>query len=309
VTPEPAPAPIPGRILGVGIATLDLINEVERYPAEDAEVRALGQRRARGGNAANTLEVLSQLGHRCRWTGTLGDDAAADFIRADLTARGIDIRQGVSVPDGVTPTSYIALSRATGSRTIVHYRDLPELSAADFARVPLDELDWIHFEGRNPAETALMLTRARRDAPGAGLSVELEKDRPGIEALLDGPDLLLVSRAFVLARPGAQADPDEALKELARHSRAGVVVLAWGAQGAWLCVRGGAPQHCPALPPDRVLDTLGAGDVLNAGVIDGLLRRLAPAEAVSRAVRLAGIKCGRVGLSGLVDTARAEGFR
>jgi ketohexokinase len=304
VTPEPATA----HILGVGVATLDLINEVAGYPAEDTEVRALTQRRARGGNAANALEVLSQLGHRCSWAGTLGDDTAADFIRADLVGRGIDLHHGILVSGGVTPTSYIALSRATGSRTIVHYRDLPELTAADFAEVPLGDLDWIHFEGRNPAETVVMLARARRDAPRAGLSVELEKDRPGIDALLEGPDLLLVSRAFVLARAGAVADPVEFLAELVGRTPARLLVLAWGPEGAWLCSRGGEPRQVPAAPPSRVVDTLGAGDVLNAGVIDGLLRRLPPAEAVNRAVRLAGIKCGRVGLSGLVEAARGKGL-
>ena len=35
------------RILGVGIATLDIISTVQRYPAEDGEVRAIAQRRGR----------------------------------------------------------------------------------------------------------------------------------------------------------------------------------------------------------------------------------------------------------------------
>jgi ketohexokinase len=298
----------------VGIATLDLINEVKRYPEEDSEVRALAQRRVRGGNAANTLEVLAQLGQRCHWAGTLGDDAAADFIRADLSGRGIDASHGVPVPRGVTPTSFIALSRATGSRTIVHYRDLRELSAADFARIPVAGLDWIHFEGRNAPETAAMIARSRRDAPRAGISLELEKDRPGIEALFEGPDqprpdLLLIARAFVLARSGAGADPVQALAGLSRRTGARILVLGWGAEGAWFCLQGRAPQHCPAAPLARVIDSLGAGDVLNAGVIDGLLRRLPPEEAVARAVRLAGIKCGRVGLAGLARAALAEGLR
>jgi ketohexokinase len=309
VTPDPPLAALPTRILGVGIATLDLINEVERYPPEDAEVRALTQRRSCGGNAANTLAVLSQLGHRCGWVGILADDAAAVFIHADLTGLGIELRHPVTIPEGITPTSYVALSRATGSRTIVHYRDLPELTAADFAEVPLGDLDWIHFEGRNPIETKDMLARARREAPLAFLSVELEKDRPGIDALLDGPDLLLISRTFVLARAGVGAHPAAALAELAGHTRARLLVLGWGADGAWLCSQGAAPLHCPAQPLSRLIDTLGAGDVLNAGVIDGLLRGLPPAETVTRAVRLAGIKCGRVGLSGLVEAARAEGFQ
>ncbi len=49
------------RILGVGTATLDLINSVAAYPPEDSEVRASAQRRARGGNCANTLAVRVPL--------------------------------------------------------------------------------------------------------------------------------------------------------------------------------------------------------------------------------------------------------
>lgn len=305
MTPEPPPT----RVLGVGVATLDLINEVACYPQEDGEVRALTQRRSRGGNAANTLDLLTQLGHRCRWLGTLGDDAAAAFIRADLRGRGIDLTHSVRVAGGATPTSYVALSQATGSRTIIHHRDLRELRADDFARVPLSDLDWIHFEGRDPRETRGMLARARRDAPGARRSVELEKDRPGIDALLEGPDVLLISRAFVTARLGSAADPAETLLALAGNTSAPLLVLGWGAQGAWLYEQGQPPQHCPTEPPARLRDTLGAGDVLNAGVIDGLIRGLLPRDAVTRAVRLAGIKCGLVGLAGLADAARAQGFR
>jgi len=301
--------PRSAQILGVGIATLDLINEVERYPHEDAEVRALAQRRSRGGNAANTLEVLAQLGHGCRWSGTLANDAGADFIRADLAGCGIDPHHGLTAYNGATPTSYITLSRANGSRTIVHYRDLPELSARQFARIPLDDLDWIHFEGRNPSETAIMLRRARRDAVRARLSVELEKDRPGIDALLDGPDLILVGRAFVCARAGEGVSPPAALVELARRTSAHLLVLAWGAEGAWFYDRTGTPQQIPAAAPIRIVDTLGAGDVLNAGVIDGLLHGLELGEAVRRAVTLAGIKCGRIGLAGLVEAARAAGLQ
>lgn len=153
------------RILGVGVATLDLIHRVDTYPPEDAEVRAIHQRKACGGNCANTLTVLADLGHPCLWVGTLAADEGADFIRAALSARGIDCTQAVRHPGGTTPTSHIILSRASGSRTIVHYRDLPELDAAAFARIPLDHLDWVHFEGRNPGETALMMERIRRESP------------------------------------------------------------------------------------------------------------------------------------------------
>ena len=61
-------------ILAVGIATLDIINTVERYPYEDSETRASHHRTTRGGNATNTLSVLSQIDHHCHWAGTLIDE-------------------------------------------------------------------------------------------------------------------------------------------------------------------------------------------------------------------------------------------
>ena len=281
-------------MLGVGIAVLDLVNEVAVYPAEDNEVRALAMRRVRGGNVTNSLAVLSRLGHPCRWVGTLGDDAAADLILADLADRGIETRDAVRVPGGTTPTSSILLSRANGSRTIVHFRDLPELTAEDFGRASLDGLAWVHFEGRNPQETARMIRHVREEARDVPISVELEKHRPGIEALLHGPQLILASRAF--ARAGGFEDPGDFLEDLLLRSDARLGVVAWGAEGAAFIARGGHVQRVPAYVPTRVVDTLGAGDVFNAGVIHGLLQGLPDGEAVVQAVKLAGLKCGHPGL-------------
>jgi ketohexokinase len=281
-------------VLGVGIAVLDLVNEVECYPAEDDEVRALAMRRVRGGNVTNSLAVLSRLGHPCRWVGTLGDDPAADLILADLAGHGIEARDAVRVPGGTTPTSSILVSRVNGSRTIVHFRDLPELSAEDFDRVSLDGLAWVHFEGRHPQETARMIRRVREEAPDVPISVELEKHRPGIEALLHGPQLMLASRAF--ARAGGFEDAGDFLEDLLLRSDARLCVVAWGAEGAAFLARGGHVQRVPAYVPTRVVDTLGAGDVFNAGLIHGLLQGLPDGEAVVQAVKLAGLKCGHPGL-------------
>ncbi len=283
-----------GRVLGVGIATLDVINEVASYPAEDDEVRALAQRRVRGGNVTNSLSVLSQLGHACRWVGMLGDDAAADLILQDLGCHRIDTREAVRVPGGATPTSYVTLNRSNGSRTIIHFRDLPELDASAFDRVSLTDVVWVHFEGRNPPETHRMIQRVRAEVPHVPVSVELEKRRDGIDALMVGPRVLLASRAFALASGFDQ--PASFLEDLAQHTSAELCVVAWGAHGASYMRRGGAVRQVPGFAPDKVIDTLGAGDVFNAGVIHGLLSGLSPAEAVAVAVKLAGETCGLMGL-------------
>ena len=109
------------RILAVGIATVDIINEVDTYPAEDAELRALSQLVRRGGNATNTLVVLSQLGNQCVWGGVLADEHDAPVVLDELEQYDINIDYCPRIARGKLPTSYITLSRSSGSRTIVHY--------------------------------------------------------------------------------------------------------------------------------------------------------------------------------------------
>ena len=145
------------KILAVGIATLDIINTVERYPLLDGETRALSQHKTRGGNATNTLAVLSQLGHQCYWAGVLIDETDTQLIRKDLALYNIDISGCQKAANGKMPTSYITLDQQTGSRTIVHFRDCPEYGFASFKALDLAAYDWIHFEGRNITETRLML--------------------------------------------------------------------------------------------------------------------------------------------------------
>lgn len=284
-------------ILGVGNATLDIVNIVDGYPAEDDEVRAEAQRVYRGGNTANTLVVLSQLGHRCQWAGTLADERDARPILEDFERHRIDSRFAAVAPQGKVPTSYITLNRRNGSRTIVHYRDLPEYRFEDFAEVDLAPLDWVHFEGRNIAAVARMLARVRQERPELPCSLEVEKPRPGIEALFPEVDLLLFSRVFAESRG---AETAEAFLERIRGTAGrGHRVCAWGDQGAWALTPEGEMVATPAFPPPRLVDTLGAGDVFNAGIIDMLVRGRPLPVALEAAARLAGRKCGQEGLDGL----------
>jgi ketohexokinase len=288
------------RILGIGIATLDIINSVDGYPAEDAEVRALNQQLRRGGNCTNTLVVLSQLGHRCAWGGVLAAEPDSGHIRADLARHHIALDAVRTVAQGKVPTSYITLNRRNGSRTIVHYRDLPEFGYDDFTSIDLGDYDWLHCEGRNVAETRRILERAGESNPGIPRSVEIEKPRADIEQLFAHAEVLLFSRHF--AHAGGYDDPQRFLDHIARRTPGVIRVLAWGEAGAYALDRDGRPLHSPAYPPPQLVDTLGAGDSFNAGIIDTLLHGGAVDQALQRACRLAGRKCGHDGLDFIART-------
>lgn len=281
------------RILCCGNATLDIVNQVAEYPPEDAEIRALSQRQSVGGNAANSATILYQLGHQVELAAVVADDREADMLRGLLARLGIADRHLVTQLGGRTPTSYITLSRANGSRTIIHFRDLRELALKDFENIDLKQYDWIHFEGRNTPALEAMLSRVK--AAGLPCSLEVEKTREGIETLFGYPDLLMFSHHYVM-----EQGFDGAEGFLAMLPAFGIEIsVTWGDAGAWGRDDSGRICHSPAYPPTQVIDTLAAGDVFNAGLIDAKQRGLALEPALHAACQLAGHKCGLPGLEGV----------
>ncbi len=286
------------RVLGIGIATLDIVNFVDHYPAEDEELRAYDQQIRRGGNVTNTLAVLSQLQHRCAWAGLLAQDADSRVIAEDLLGHGIDMARCRRVAGGRTPVSYITVNGSTGSRTIVHYRDLPELEQRDLAPIKAHEFDWLHFEGRNIVATRRMLDGLIRNGVPAGrLSLEIEKPRQGIEALFRGPGVLVFSRAFARARGYDSAE--QVLQWARPQAPRADLLCTWGDQGAWCLPRDGDLIHEPAVPVARVVDTVGAGDTFIAGMIHARLHDSPWPTALAAANALAAHKCAQFGFAGL----------
>jgi len=288
-------------VLAVGIATLDIINEVESYPPEDGEVRALAQDIRRGGNASNTLVVLSQLGHSCEWAGVSVKEADAETIFSEFKRYGIATQYCKQLDQGKVPTSWVIVSRAKASRTIVHYRDLPEYDFEAFCRIPLQEFDWLHFEGRNVPETLSMMQRVREQLPALPVSLEVEKPRQHIETLFPHADLILFSAA-VARHHGFTAQ--QLLTETRKLAANVDIVCTLGEKGAVALSRHGEAIRNDASPPQRLVDTLAAGDTFNAAMIDALLRGAALADALRFACQLAGNKCAQAGLHGLDVPAR-----
>ncbi|MDD2893034.1 MAG: PfkB family carbohydrate kinase [Halothiobacillaceae bacterium] len=287
------------RILGTGIATLDIINTVDGYPSEDSEVRALAQAVRVGGNTANTLSVLAQAGHECRLAGVLAGDMNGRRIASELELCGVDLRHVRRVEHGAAPTSYIVLNQRNGSRSIVHFRDLPEFSIGDFMDIDdIASCDWLHFEARNCDDLAVMLAYARSVVTDQPISLEVEKERDGLDALWIYPDIIIFSRAFVQGR-GFTA-PEDFLREARSWAPQAILILPWGDQGAWALSSQQALYRSPAFPPDQVVDTLAAGDTFNAGLIQAMLCGRSLEDALRDACQLAGRKVGQHGLQHLL---------
>jgi ketohexokinase len=288
------------RILGTGNATLDTVLTVDGYPQENDEIRCTGRSVRRGGNTANTLVVLSQLGHACNWAGMLVDSAEGKFIRDDLETRGIDTAASRLAGSGSVPASSILLNAGTGSRTIIHFRDLPEYSFADFGSLELQSFDWLHFEGRNVESLQAMMRWSRGRYPSIPCSLEIEKPRTGIEDLFGLAQVLLFSQTYAASR--GYADPASLLQSVHREFPDADLFCTWGVEGAVSLDREGRFAREAAHAPRRVVETLGAGDTFNAGVIDGYLARRDVVTILRHACVLAGRKCGQTGFDGLAGS-------
>ena len=245
--------------------------------------------------------------HDCALAAVLTPDADGRQIQEKLTQRGIDLSPAHILGFGHAPTSYITLNRQNGSRTILHYRDLPEFDLNAFLKIDLSPFDWLHFEGRHCMDTAAMLAIARRMDGTKILSLEVEKERPYLDQLFPFPDVVFFSRAFAEQR--GYEDPDAFLCAAHQWAPQAVLVLGWGATGAYLKESMDGPVRVvPAQPVSSVVDSIGAGDTLIAGVIHARANQ-ADADwlaAVTFGVRLAERKIQQSGFDGLAEDPDAR---
>lgn len=287
------------KILGVGNAVLDVVLKVPHALHDDEELRATDRYSQVGGNVSNTLYVLSQLGHETAICTTTGGDSEAKQLIKGLKERQIDIEPIQRFIKGRTPTSYVTINAENGHRAIVHYRDLPELSFEHFAKIEIENYDWLHFEGRNIENLKGMLNIAKTFLTHQPVSLEVEKPREEIEALFTHANLVIFSHHYAQAK--GFTDGQALLDAMQSQLPDTHMICTWGAEGAWYCTAGGTVTHIKAETVSPVLDTLGAGDTFNAGIIHHLSNGSSLEEAVKKASRLAAQKCRQHGLDRLLE--------
>jgi len=241
-----------------------------------------------GGNALNVAAGLAAAGLPTAHVGAVGEDDEGRFVLARAAERGIDTRH-VAVLPGRTGLTTITVG-PDGDRVF----ESEELGVSATFR-PSDEgveflktRSWVHATG--PAD----IVEAVKAVAEAGVPVSYDVYHPPrIERLYELAPLLAV--AFLSAPDGSAADAaDLARDAVSRGARAAVVSR--GKDGC-LMLENGRLHYQPAAPA-RVVDTLGAGDAMIAGVIGALLRGSTPDSALRQAASAAAAACTHVGAWG-----------
>ena len=252
-------------ILLIGNCVVDQIWELEHFPEQDEEMRAMTKTRVLGGNACNSAQILAKLGNDVEIVSSLAQDSTATWLLQQLSAQGIKTRSCIQKSGYSTAESSIWINTQNGSRTIVHHRDLPELSVAELLQVSLQEYQWIHFEGRNIDTLITYLSEIGK--PQCPVSLEIEKDRAGFELLLPFVNTVIVSSAFLNSK---NITADQCLEDLSRYNAKLNIVCTLGAAGLVAKDRFGKYINLNAEKVDKVVDTVGARDCFIAGLINSL---------------------------------------
>jgi len=282
------------KILGIGNAVLDTILTVKHYPQENQEVRALNKTFSPGGNINNTLYILNQLGHDSAICCALATDLEAKQLLKGFKERQLSTKHTQTFIQGKTPSSFITLNQENGHRTIVHYRELPEVTFEHFAKITVEAFDWLHFEGRNIENLTGMINIAKTFLTHQPISLEVEKSRKGIEALFNQVNLVIFSHHYATEK--GFSNGLDLLTQIQKEAPNTKLACTWGDQGVWFADIQQKVQHIKAEEIHPIIDTLGAGDTFNAALIHHLIQKKDFKEAVSLANKLAAQKCTQYGL-------------
>ena len=277
-------------VIGLGQCSLDILGQVDNYPALDEKAELNSLLVQGGGPVATALVTLSRLGVPVAIVGAVGDDDFGRQIREGLFQENVDCTYLIQSSQSSSQVAFVTVD-TQGHRNIFWHRgtafpvvpeQLPSL-LADSVRVL--HLDGLHLE---PAIAAAKL--ARRQAVTTVLDAGTL--RPGIEELLPFIDHLVVSEKFACQFIGRD-DSEAAIQGLLGYGSV-VVTVTMGRSGSLSMGKGVQPFHQPALAVEAI-DTTGCGDVFHGGYIYGLLQDWPLERTVRFAAACAALKTRALG--------------
>jgi sulfofructose kinase len=281
----------PATILCAGMAVLDEVFRVERFPAANAKAQAAAFMSVVGGCAANAAVAIVRLGGKAQLAAALGApaDHIGDRILAALAREGVACPGIVRVKDANSTVSAILID-AQGTRSIVSYCDERLFTAvADDPAALLAGVDAVLADNWLP-DLVVPICAAARDR---GLPVIVDGDGPMAEdaALVRLASHLVFSAEGLRAATGAP-DLGVALRRIGKHAHGFVAVTDGADDILWL-----EDESVRALPVFAVdaVDTLAAGDVFHGAFALALTEGSREVEALRFAAAAAGVKCTRLG--------------
>ncbi len=286
-------------LVGVGLNATDTRIALAEFPVCGSKVEYSGEAVMPGGQVATAVVACQTWGLSTRYVGKLGDDDAARLHARAFADAGVDTRL-VTVKDAASPRSLILVD-GSGERTVLCRRDERLiLRPEELEREWIVSARALHVDGHDTAAATL----AARWAKSAGIPViaDLDEIYPGVEALIEQIDYLIVSRDFPCRLMG-ESDLCSALRKMQSRYGCRLTAATLGQDGvlAW----DGRQFYFSAAFQVRVVDTTGAGDIFHAGFLYGLLQGWELERQLDFSCAAAAMNCMADGARGGIRPAAA----
>ncbi|UQU62070.1 PfkB family carbohydrate kinase [Couchioplanes caeruleus] len=264
------------RVVCVGLATVDLVQRVDRLPGPDDKAEALSAEVAAGGPATNAAITAAALGAQVTLVTAVGAHPLGDLIRADLAAHGVTLLDAAPDAHEPPPVSAVTVLDATGGRTIVsrNARGVAVAVPPDLAQT-LTTADAVLADGHHPA---LALAAARSGRP---LVLDAGTWRPVFAGLLPHAAIAACSAAF---HPPGALGTVPALRALGAERGA---ITRGPDPVQWWSGDDSGELEVPRVP---AVDTAGAGDAFHGALTVAVAGGAELTEALRSAIGVAGIR-------------------
>ena len=238
------------------------------------------------GAEANLVTLLSRLNCRTLWMGALPNHPMGHLAAGALRSAGVNMGGVLWRENGRVGTYYVEFGAPPRGIQVTYDR-----AHSCAAEVQPGELHWdtlletriLHLTGITPAlsqsccrivDEAVKRAKQRRRFVSFDVNYR-QKLWPETDArqtllpLIRQADLLFCSQADAIRLFECKGSMQEIAQGLLDLTQVPKIIVTFGEKGL-LCWNGDAWQHEPA-QPTQVIDRLGAGDALAAGVLYGLL--------------------------------------
>lgn len=309
-------------IIVVGDANVDIIVQYPRFlDPEKTHVVWPNPEMQGGGTSSNTAAALAKLGLGCAFVGTVGDDNYGRFVRDDLAKLGVDV-SGLVVDPSLNTVGVFAFIDETGERYLWGWpREKQSFKVIDENRVDFERIcraDWVHSSGMSlvyDTSARSTITRIFHEAHAAGVPTSFDLNlrvddgvldpdfAQALDAIMGDVDYLLGSGPDEFAYLGGGTWEENAAA-LARDGR--MVIARDGARGS-MALFDGKAVRADAYRVE-VEDTVGAGDVYNAGFISGILAGRDISEALRLGNAVSGYTVARKGSRSTPTAQELEEF-
>lgn len=310
-------------VLVVGDANVDIIVPYPRFLNDKRTLVEYPTPELQGGGtSANTAVALARLGVSVNFLGTIGEDQYGRYIIKDFLKEGVDISQLIIVPE-LNTVGVFAFIDETGERYLWGWpREQQSFKVLEEEKVDFDRLKdmaWVHSSGMSlvydtSARSTIirLFQKAYEEGIPTSFDLNLRVDQGQLETeykkaileILEYTNYVLGSGTDEFYYLGEIGNWKENARSLVKKDR--TVIIRNGRNGS-LAISETEEVNAPAFPV-QVEDTVGAGDVYNAGFIMARLQGKSLEECLKIGNAVSGYTVERKGARSCPDVRALEEF-